>query len=46
MLEVDGKAVSSVADFNKSIKEAKENKVVRLKIQRGNAKIFLGAPLG
>jgi serine protease Do len=46
ILEVDGKALTSAADFNKAIQEAKANKVVRLKVQRGNAKIFLGAPLG
>lgn len=46
ILEVDGKAVATAADFNKAVKEAKENKVIRLKIQRGSAKVFLGSPLG
>ncbi len=46
ILEVDGKAVATAADFNKAVKEAKENKVIPLKIQRGTAKVFLGSPLG
>lgn len=46
ILEVDGKPVASSAEFNKSVKEAKENKVIRLKIQRGTAKVFLATPLG
>ena len=46
ILEVDGKAVTNSTEFNKAMKEAKENKVVRLKIQRGSAKVFLASPLG
>ncbi len=46
ILEVDGKAVTNSAEFKKAMKEAKENKVVRLKIQRGSAKVFLASPLG
>ncbi|MCL5125608.1 MAG: PDZ domain-containing protein [Deltaproteobacteria bacterium] len=41
ILEVDGVAVSNAASFNKAVSEAKKNKVIRLKIQRGKAKIFL-----
>jgi hypothetical protein len=46
ILEVDGKSVTNAVDFNKAVKEAKENKVIRLKIQRGSTRVFLGSPLG
>jgi serine protease Do len=45
ILEVDGKAVSDLSSFEKSVAKAKDNKVVRLRVQRGNAKIFMGVPL-
>jgi serine protease Do len=46
VLEVDGKPVSDAAAFNKAVTEAKSNGLIRLKIQRGTAKVFLAAPLG
>ncbi|MBI5248002.1 MAG: DegQ family serine endoprotease [Desulfomonile tiedjei] len=46
ILEVDGKSVTGAAEFNKAVKEAKANKIIRLKIQRGTSKVFLGSPLG
>ncbi len=46
ILEVDGKPVSDVKAFNKAIAQAKSNGLVRLKIQRGSAKVFLGSSLG
>jgi len=46
ILEIDGHAISDVADFNKALAEAKKNKVIRLTVQRGNSRIFLGSPLG
>jgi serine protease Do len=45
ILEIDGKAASDVSAFNQEVKEAKKNKVIRLKIQRGSATIFLGTEL-
>ncbi len=45
ILEVDGATVSDVASFNKAVSEAKKNKVIRLKVQRGKAKIFLASSL-
>ncbi|MGC8604294.1 MAG: DegQ family serine endoprotease [Desulfomonilaceae bacterium] len=41
IVEVDGTTVASVETFNKAVSEAKKNKVIRLKVQRGKAKIFL-----
>jgi len=46
ILEVDGAAVSNVDTFNKAVSEAKKNKVIRLKVQRGKAKIFLAGSIG
>ncbi len=46
ILEVDGKPISDVKGFNKALARAKGNGLVRLKIQRGSAKVFLGCPLG
>ena len=45
ILEIDGKAASDVSAFNQAVTEAKKNKVIRLKIQRGSATIFLGSQL-
>jgi serine protease Do len=41
VLEVDGKAISGVPEFNKEVEQAKKNGVIRLMIQRGSATIFL-----
>lgn len=46
ILEVDGKPVSEATEFNTAVKQAKKNKVIRLKVQRGNSRIFLGSDLG
>ena len=45
ILEIDGKAASDVSAFNQAVSEAKKNKVIRLKVQRGSAAIFLASPL-
>ncbi len=42
ILEVDGKAVSDISQFQNAVKEAAKNKVIRLKVQRDKAKIFIG----
>lgn len=46
ILEVDGVAINDVAVFNKAVVEAKKNKIIRLKVQRNNGKIFLAGSLG
>ena len=46
ILEIDGTAVSGMDEFKKAVSTAKKNKVVRLMIQRGSAKIFLAGTLG
>jgi len=46
ILEVNGKPVSDVAGFNKAVVQAKDKKLIRLKVQRGKAQIFLGSRLG
>ncbi|MEI7450187.1 MAG: DegQ family serine endoprotease [Desulfomonile sp.] len=45
ILEIDSIPVSEVPAFNKALAEAKKNQVIRLKVQRGNGKIYLAAPL-
>ncbi len=45
ILEIDGKAASDVSAFNQAVTDAKKNKVIRLKIQRGSSTIFLGSQL-
>jgi Do/DeqQ family serine protease len=45
ILEIDGKAVSDVSTFNQEVAAAKKNKVIRLKIHRGSATIFLATTL-
>jgi serine protease Do len=46
ILEVDGKVVADVSTFNNAVTAAKTNKLVRLKVRRGNGTIFLATPLG
>lgn len=46
ILEVDGKSISDVASFNAAVAKSKENKLIRLKVRRGNATIFLATSLG
>jgi serine protease Do len=46
ILEVDGQAVSDASAFNKAVSDAKKNKLIRLKVHRGSATIFLAGPLG
>lgn len=41
VLEVDGKTVSDIGEFNKEVAVAKQNKVIRLKMQRGPAVLYL-----
>ncbi|MGZ3952604.1 MAG: DegQ family serine endoprotease [Flavisolibacter sp.] len=41
VLEVDGKSVSDIGEFNKEVAAAMQNKIVRLKIQRGPAVLYL-----
>ncbi len=41
VLEVDGKIISSPADFTKQVEESKKSGVIRMMIQRGSATIFL-----
>ncbi|MDD3473566.1 MAG: DegQ family serine endoprotease [Syntrophaceae bacterium] len=45
ILEVDGVATNDVAAFSKAVSEAKKNKIIRLKVQRNNGKIFLAGSL-
>jgi len=45
ILEIDGKPASDVSAFNKEVTEAKKNKVIRLKVKRGSATIFLATQL-
>ncbi len=46
ILEIDGTAVSGMDEFKMAVSTAKKNKVIRLMIQRGSAKIFLAGTLG
>ncbi len=41
VLEVDGKSVSDIGEFNKEAAVAKQNKIIRLKIQRGPAVLYI-----
>ncbi len=41
ILEVDGKHISSVPEFNKEVEQAKKNGIIRLMIRRGSGNIFL-----
>ena len=46
ILEVDDKTVTDASNLNKAVAEAKKNKLIRLKVHRGSATIFLAGPLG
>jgi serine protease Do len=46
VLEVNGKAIKGVDTFEKAISGLKKGDVARLKIQRNNMRLFLGAPVG
>ncbi len=41
VLEVDGKPVSDIGEFNKEVAAAKQNKVIRVKLQRGTAVLYM-----
>ena len=41
ILEVDGKDISSVPEFNKEVELAKKNGIIRLMIRRGSANLYL-----
>lgn len=45
ILEIDGKVVSDVSAFSKSVAEAKKRGVVRLLAQRGSSTIYLAESL-
>ncbi|MFH1112675.1 MAG: DegQ family serine endoprotease [Pseudomonadota bacterium] len=45
ILEVNGNAVSDLSSFQKGLTLAKKTKTVTLKIQRGDSRIYLGAPI-
>ncbi len=46
ILEVDGAKVTDAASFNKAVANAKKNQVIRLKVQRGETKIYVAGPVG
>jgi serine protease Do len=46
ILEVDGKAVSDVGSFSKEVEAAKQAKVIRVRLQRGQATLYLATTLG
>ena len=46
ILEVDGKTVTDVSAFNAAVAAAKSNNVIRLKVQRNRAVLFLATKLG
>lgn len=46
ILEIDGKAATDVASFNKEVKAAEANHVIRLMVQRGAETIFLAETIG
>jgi len=46
ILEVDGKPISDASEFNKAVAEAKKNKLIRLKVQRGTGNLYLAGQLG
>jgi serine protease Do len=41
VLEVDGKVISGLSEFNKEVATAKKNGLIRMMIQRGSATVFL-----
>ena len=45
ILEVDGKTVTDVSGFNAAVAAAKANRVIRLKVQRNRAVLFLATNL-
>lgn len=45
ILEADGKAIKDPASFKSVLKEASKDKTVRLKVQRGEMRIYLAATL-
>jgi serine protease Do len=46
ILEVDGKNISDASTFNAAVAEAKSNKVIRLKVQRNRAVLFMATNIG
>ncbi len=46
ILEVDGVKIKDAAGFNEAIANAKKNQVIRLKVQRGEQKIYVAGPIG
>lgn len=49
ILEADGKTIQDVSDFNEIVARIagdKENKIIRVKVRRGNGTLYLAGPLG
>jgi len=46
ILEVDEVKIHNTAAFNNAIANAKKNQVIRLKVQRGEQKIYIAGPIG
>jgi serine protease Do len=46
ILEVDGKPVNDISEFNSAVKQSVKNKLIRLKVQRGTSKLFLASAIG
>ncbi|MEW6352005.1 MAG: DegQ family serine endoprotease [Thermodesulfobacteriota bacterium] len=46
ILQVDAHEISGIPDFKAAVAKAKDDKVIRFKIQRGNQPLFLGYSLG
>lgn len=46
IVEANGKPISDAKALQDALAKAKDEKVVRLKVQRGKAQIYLAAPLG
>ncbi|MGO9122272.1 MAG: PDZ domain-containing protein, partial [Desulfomonilaceae bacterium] len=46
ILEVAGKNISDVSHFNAAVAEAKSNKVIRVKVQRNRAVLFMATNIG
>jgi serine protease Do len=45
ILEIDGKPIKEIAEFNAAIKQAREKKLIRLQYQRDKDKFYVAGPV-
>jgi uncharacterized caspase-like protein/membrane-associated protease RseP (regulator of RpoE activity) len=46
ILEIDGKPINGISKFNNAVQRSIQNKLIRCKVARGAARIYVASPIG